>query len=143
MLSVFQPTNSVATEETAEGITEEPQGLIAMMGLPNISRFIPLAIHNARAPAIRRPSVHWALLNFIFILLNLIIKNTLLGVGERSVPEVTECHCLQQQPNTFKTDCKNTLFFQFIQNKIKNYLLGLSVTNYRQVYFKPLFLITT
>lgn len=29
---------------------------------------MPFAIHKARAPAIRRPSVHWALLNLIFII---------------------------------------------------------------------------
>ena len=71
---------------------------MAMIGLPNISRFIPFAIQSARAPAIRRPSVHWALLNFIFILFNLITKNTLLGIGERSVPGVTECHCFSTTP---------------------------------------------
>jgi hypothetical protein len=40
---------------------------MAMMGFPIISRFMPLAIHSARAPDMRRPSVLVALLNACFI----------------------------------------------------------------------------
>ena len=36
---------------------------MAMIGLPNCSRFMPVATQRARAPAMRRPSVHTALLN--------------------------------------------------------------------------------
>jgi len=36
---------------------------MAIMGLPNCSFFMPSAHHNARAPAIRRPSVQSELLN--------------------------------------------------------------------------------
>ena len=79
-----------------------------MIGLPNISRFMPLAIQSARAPAIRRPSVHWALLNFIFISLNLIIKTPFSLLGERSVSGVTECHCFSTTP-------------EHIQNRLQNY----------------------
>ena len=38
-----------------------------MMGLPNCSSFMPTARHNARAPAIRRPSVLNELLSGFFI----------------------------------------------------------------------------
>ena len=42
---------------------------MAIMGLPNCSCFIPVATHNARAPAILRPSVQTALRNWCFIFL--------------------------------------------------------------------------
>jgi hypothetical protein len=40
---------------------------MAIMGLPNISRFMPLAIQRALAPAILLPSVHCALRNLFFM----------------------------------------------------------------------------
>jgi len=41
---------------------------MAIIGLPNCSSFMPLARHNARAPAMRLPSVLYELLNGFFII---------------------------------------------------------------------------
>jgi hypothetical protein len=56
---------------------------MAMMGLPICSRFMPLATHNARAPAMRRPCVLNELRNWCFIFVVLLSMKKAFLISEK------------------------------------------------------------
>ena len=88
--------------------------LIAMIGLPNCSCFIPAATQSARAPAILLPSVQTLLLNGCFIsLLSLYI--ILFFIARRSLSSLLLTILTAKIVRIYETNNKIRKNFQFLR----------------------------